>query len=102
MGNSSTVLVDLGTDSAADYVFFEDGDIGSGGTLTIQNFDQSDGDEVVIAGITTGNVSYTQAASDVDVSSTGGAGTVTITISDTTVSAITSGHYNSSTGLVIA
>jgi len=96
------VLVDLGADSTADYVFFEDGDIGSGGTLTIQNFDQSDGDEVVIAGITTGNVSYTQAGSDVDVSSTGGAGTVTITISDTTVSAITSGHYNSSTGLVIA
>ncbi|MAW51964.1 MAG: hypothetical protein CME01_03980 [Geminicoccus sp.] len=102
VGNSSTVLVDLGADSTADYVFFEDGDIGSGGTLTIQNFDQSDGDEVVIAGITTGNVSYTQAGSDVDVSSTGGAGTVTITISDTTVSAITSGHYNSSTGLVIA
>ncbi|MDB2403438.1 hypothetical protein N9W16_00490 [bacterium] len=102
VAHSGTLRVDLGADATADYIFFDDGNIGSSGTVTIQNFDQSDGDEIVIAGITTGNIGYTQNGADVDVASTGGANTVTFRIDDTTVGALTSGHYNSSTGLVIA
>ena len=72
-------------------------------TILIQNFDASDGDEIIVSGQTTGTVLYSLVGTDdVEVQATNGTATITFTIEDTTISALTSSHYNSGTGLVIS
>ena len=97
------VQVDLGADSAADIIAFEANVAQNDGTILIQNFDASDGDEIIVTGQTTGTVLYSLVGTDdVEVQATNGTATITFTIEDTTISALTSSHYNSGTGLVIS
>lgn len=101
--NAGNIAIDLGLDTVGDTVKFQ-GSVGqSNDTVSIQNFDASDGDEIILIGQSTGSVDYSVVnVNDVEVSAPSGTATVVFTIRDTTVAALTSAHFDSTSGLVIS
>ena len=103
LAENGTAILHLGSDTAADRVFFDSSVGAASGSVIIQNFDASDGDEITVNALSTASVSYSVSGiDDVLVSGVNGTATVTFIIEDTTISALSSSHYNSGTGLVIS
>ncbi len=103
LAENGTAILHLGSDTAADRVFFDASVGAASGSVIIQNFDASDGDEITVNALSTASVSYSvSGVDDVLVSGVNGTATVTFIIEDTTISALSSSHYNSGTGLVIS